>query len=60
MEELARAAEIIGYHEVVMLGYRDSGMAGTEANADPAASPPPTWTRPSAGWWRSSAGSGPR
>ena len=24
--ELARAAEIIGYDEVVMLGYRDSGM----------------------------------
>src|SRR5664279_3619944 len=34
-EELARAAEIIGYDEVVMLGYRDSGMAGSEANANP-------------------------
>jgi mycothiol S-conjugate amidase len=34
-EELARAAEIIGYDEVVMLGYRDSGMPGTEANARP-------------------------
>ena len=33
--ELARAAEIIGYDEVVMLGYRDSGMAGSEANARP-------------------------
>lgn len=31
-EELARAAEIIGYDEVVMLGYRDSGMPGSEAN----------------------------
>ena len=30
--ELARAAELIGYHEVAMLGYRDSGMAGTDAN----------------------------
>ncbi len=30
--ELARAADIIGYDEVVMLGYRDSGMAGSEAN----------------------------
>ncbi|MGH9205135.1 MAG: mycothiol conjugate amidase Mca [Acidimicrobiales bacterium] len=35
MRELARAAEIIGYDEVIMLGYRDSGMPGTEANADP-------------------------
>ena len=35
LDELARAADIIGYHEVVMLGYRDSGMAGTEANSRP-------------------------
>jgi mycothiol S-conjugate amidase len=34
-EELAAAAEVIGYDEVVMLGYRDSGMAGSEANANP-------------------------
>ncbi|MGH9154648.1 MAG: mycothiol conjugate amidase Mca [Acidimicrobiales bacterium] len=34
--ELARAAEIIGFHRVVMLGYRDSGMPGTPANDDPA------------------------
>jgi mycothiol S-conjugate amidase len=34
-EELERAAEIIGYDEVVMLGYRDSGMPDTPANADP-------------------------
>jgi mycothiol S-conjugate amidase len=34
-EELARAAEIIGYDEVVMLGYRDSGMAGSDSNANP-------------------------
>jgi mycothiol S-conjugate amidase len=34
-EELARAAEIIGYDEVVMLGYRDSGMPGSEANERP-------------------------
>ncbi len=33
--ELDEAAKVIGYDEVVMLGYRDSGMAGTEANADP-------------------------
>jgi mycothiol S-conjugate amidase len=33
--ELARAAAVIGYDEVVMLGYRDSGMPGTEANARP-------------------------
>jgi mycothiol S-conjugate amidase len=35
-QELARATEVIGYDEVVMLGYRDSGMAGSEANANPA------------------------
>ncbi len=34
-EELARAAAIIGYDEVVMLGYRDSGMAGSESNDNP-------------------------
>jgi len=34
-EELDKAAAIIGYAEVVMLGYRDSGMAGSEANANP-------------------------
>jgi mycothiol S-conjugate amidase len=34
-EELQRAAEIIGYDEVVMLGYRDSGMPDTPANTDP-------------------------
>ncbi|MGH9136675.1 MAG: mycothiol conjugate amidase Mca [Acidimicrobiales bacterium] len=33
--ELERAAEIIGYAEVVWLGYRDSGMPGTQENADP-------------------------
>jgi mycothiol S-conjugate amidase len=32
--ELATATGIIGYREVVMLGYRDSGMPETEANAD--------------------------
>ncbi len=34
-EELARSTAIIGYDEVVLLGYRDSGMAGSEANAHP-------------------------
>ena len=34
-EELARAAAVIGYDDVVMLGYRDSGMEGSEANAHP-------------------------
>ena len=33
--ELRRAASIIGYDEVVMLGYRDSGMPGSEANERP-------------------------
>jgi len=35
LEELARATEIIGYHEVAMLGYRDSGMPGTAENEHP-------------------------
>jgi mycothiol S-conjugate amidase len=34
-QELDRAAAIIGYDEVVLLGYRDSGMPDTPANADP-------------------------
>jgi mycothiol S-conjugate amidase len=32
-EELAAATAVIGYGEVVMLGYRDSGMPDTPANA---------------------------
>ncbi len=32
--ELAESVKIIGYHELIMLGYRDSGMANSEANAD--------------------------
>jgi mycothiol S-conjugate amidase len=34
-EELARSAEVIGYDDVVMLGYRDSGMPGTPENEHP-------------------------
>lgn len=34
-EELDKAAAIIGYGEVVMLGYRDSGMPDSPENADP-------------------------
>jgi mycothiol S-conjugate amidase len=34
-EELDRSADIIGYDEVVLLGYRDSGMPDSPANADP-------------------------
>jgi len=34
-DELARAAEIIGYDEVVWLGYRDSGMPDSTANDHP-------------------------
>jgi mycothiol S-conjugate amidase len=33
--ELETSAEIIGYDEVVWLGYHDSGMAGTPANERP-------------------------
>lgn len=35
IDELARSTEIIGYADVVMLGYRDSGMPDTPENADP-------------------------
>ena len=34
LDELARSVAIIGYSELVMLGYRDSGMPDSEANAD--------------------------
>jgi mycothiol S-conjugate amidase len=34
LRELDAAAAIIGYGEVVLLGYRDSGMPDSEANAD--------------------------
>lgn len=37
LDELRRAADIIGYDEVVLLGYRDSGMPDSEANAHPEA-----------------------
>ncbi|MEE9413743.1 MAG: PIG-L family deacetylase, partial [Acidimicrobiales bacterium] len=33
--ELDEAARIIGYDEVIMLGYRDSGMDKSDANAHP-------------------------
>jgi mycothiol S-conjugate amidase len=36
-EELREAAAIIGYDEVITLGYRDSGMPDTEHNAHPEA-----------------------
>jgi mycothiol S-conjugate amidase len=35
MEELAESVRIIGYDELVLLGYRDSGMPDTPDNADP-------------------------
>ena len=34
-QELDESASIIGFDEVVMLGYKDSGMPDSEANADP-------------------------
>ena len=36
-EELALSAKIIGYNQVVMLGYRDSGMPESEHNDNPEA-----------------------
>jgi mycothiol S-conjugate amidase len=35
LRELDASARIIGYDRVTMLGYRDSGMPGSEANSDP-------------------------
>lgn len=35
MKELEAATKIIGFNEVVLLGYRDSGMPDTPANANP-------------------------
>jgi mycothiol S-conjugate amidase len=35
MDELALATQVIGYDDVVMLGYRDSGMPDTPENEDP-------------------------
>ena len=43
-DELRRSAEIIGFDEVVMLGYRDSGMKDSAANEHPECfhmAPPP-------------------
>ncbi len=34
-DELARSVKAIGFHELVMLGYRDSGMEGSESNDHP-------------------------
>lgn len=34
-DELAASAEIIGYDDVVWLGYHDSGMDGSPSNKDP-------------------------
>jgi len=34
-KELAAAASVIGYDEVIFLGYRDSGMPESEANSHP-------------------------
>ena len=36
MAELKASTDIIGYDDTVLLGYRDSGMPDTEANANPA------------------------
>lgn len=33
--ELQKSAEIIGYDELIMLGYRDSGMVDSQANLHP-------------------------
>ena len=60
MAELKASTDIIGYDETVLLGYRDSGMPDSEANARPTPSPRPRSTRRSSAWWPSSAASAPR
>src|ERR1700709_1770361 len=35
MQELQNSVDVIGYEKLYMLGYRDSGMKDTEANARP-------------------------
>src|SRR4029079_6722746 len=35
MRELDEAVRVIGYDELYLLGYRDSGMPDTDANAHP-------------------------
>lgn len=34
-DELGRSVKVIGYHELIWLGYRDSGMPDAEANGHP-------------------------
>ena len=34
-KELERSVEVIGFSKLHMLGYRDSGMAGSESNSNP-------------------------
>ncbi len=34
-DELERSVKVIGYHELIWLGYRDSGMPDSEANNHP-------------------------
>ena len=34
-QELAKSAQVIGFHNVIMLGYRDSGMKDSDANSHP-------------------------
>ena len=61
LQELDRAARIIGYDEVVMLGYRGLGHAGQPRQLlTLAASRPPPSTRRSGGWWLWFVGPGRR
>jgi len=56
--ELDRSARIIGFDEVVMLGYRDSGSIHRPTNI-PSVFTKPMSTRPSVDWWRSFAAPSP-
>src|SRR5271169_6630296 len=54
--ELEAATSIIGYKEVVMLGYRDSGMPESEANKNPDSFAMAPLDEGWVGWSRSSGG----
>jgi mycothiol S-conjugate amidase len=52
-DELLRSAEIIGFDEVVMLGYRDSGMVDTDPNHHPESFNQAPIDEAVAAWWQS-------
>ncbi len=60
MEELQASVDAIGYAQLYMLGYRDSGMKDTESNSTRTTSRTRRSTRRSSDWCASSAPSARR